>query len=127
MSEYGDSFLLGPFREFYAEIISLKQLIGAGAWVSPASGAGTDAAPDGKQIETGTWVYFPDVIAEDAPDDVATITAHTWTTPESTTALTRVEKGGKGLSTDLQDASQPSDGLRLSTQVWHRLITLFQR
>src|SRR3712207_4490131 len=115
MSEYGDSFLLGPFREFYAEIISLKQLIGAGAWVSPAPGAGAPAEAEGRQMETGTWVYFPDVIAEDAADDVASVTAHNWTAPESTTALTRVEGGGKGVALDYQEPSQPSDGLRLST------------
>ncbi|HKQ53370.1 MAG TPA: DotU family type IV/VI secretion system protein [Pyrinomonadaceae bacterium] len=126
MSEYGDSFLLGPFREFYAEIINLKQLIGAGAWVSPPPDASASPAPDGKQLETGTWVYFPDVIAEAAPEDVATITAQTWTTQESTTALTKVGKGG-GAAVGFPEEPQPSDTLRLSTQVWHRLISLFQR
>ena len=127
MSEYGDSFLLGPFREFYAEIISLKQLVSAGAWVSPPSETSALAVPDERQVETGTWVYFPDVIEEAAPDDVARITAHTWTTQESATALTRVESGGKGAALDFPDKSQPSDNFRLSSHVWHRLITLFQR
>ena len=127
MSEYGDSFLLGPFREFYAEIISLKQLISAGAWVSPPSEMSAPAAPDEKQVETGTWVYFPDVIEEAAPDDVARIMAHTWTTQESTTALTKVESGGKAAALDFPGQAQPSDTFRLSTQVWHRLISLFQR
>jgi type VI secretion system protein ImpK len=127
MSEYGDSFLLGPFREFYTEVISLKQLINAGAWVSPPAGASAPATPDEKQVETGTWVYFPDVIAEAAPDDVARITAHTWTTQESATALTKVESVGKTAALDLAEQSQPSDTFRLSTQVWHRLISLFQR
>ena len=124
MSEYGDSFLLGPFREFYAEIISLKQLIGAGAWVSPPADASAPAALDGKQLETGTWVYFPDVIAEDVPEDIATITAHNWTSEEGTTALTRA---GGGAAVGFPEKPQPSDTLRLSTQVWHRLISLFQR
>ena len=124
MSEYGDSFLLGPFREFYAEIISLKQLISAGAWVSPSSEA---SANEEKQVETGTWAFFPDVIAEGATGDVARITAHTWTTQESTTALTRVEGGGRAMALDFSEQSQPSDAFRLSTQVWHRLISLFQR
>jgi|ERR1044071_3031543 type VI secretion system protein ImpK len=127
MSEYGDSFLLGPFREFYAEVISLKQLISAGAWVSPPSDTSALATLDETPDETGTWVYFPDVIEEAATDDVARITAHTWTTQESTTALTRVGTGGTGAALDFAEQSQPSDSFRLSTHVWHRLISLFQR
>ncbi|HKR00316.1 MAG TPA: DotU family type IV/VI secretion system protein [Pyrinomonadaceae bacterium] len=127
MSEYGDSFLLGPFREFYAEVISLKQLVSAGAWVSPATEASAPATPDDKLVEVGTWVYFPDVIAEAEADDVATITAQTWTTQESTTALTRVENVGKAAALDVTGQSQPSDTLRLSTHVWQRLVSLFRR
>jgi type VI secretion system protein ImpK len=130
MSEYGDSFLLAPFREFYAEIIRLKQMVGVGAWASPSSGANTaSAAPEAVSGQKGTWVYFPDVIAESASDDVARITAHTWTTPqESTTALVKADqKGdGNGSAMDFPDQSL-SNSYRISTLVWHRLASLFQR
>jgi type VI secretion system protein ImpK len=130
MSEYGDSFLLAPFREFYAEIIRLKQMVSVGAWVSPPAGANTTASPEAVQGQRGTWVYFPDVIAEAASDDVARITAHTWTpTQEGTTALVRADSrgDGNGSGLDFSDQSQPSDSYRISTLVWHRLASLFQR
>jgi type VI secretion system protein ImpK len=128
MSEYGDSFLLAPFREFYAEIIRLKQMVIVGAWVSPSSGAGAAVAkPDGAQGQTGTWVYFPDVMAE-ATDDVAQITAHTWTpTADSTSALVKVEGADKSAVVMDYPEPFPSDSYRISTLVWHRLASLFQR
>jgi type VI secretion system protein ImpK len=128
MSEYGDSFLLAPFREFYAEIIRLKLLVSAGAWVSPPAGAGDAAAPNERQAEKGTWVYFPDVITEAGSDDVARITSQTWTPPpDAMTALTKVERGGKVSAIDFPEPYQPSDSSRLTTQVWHSLVSLFQR
>jgi type VI secretion system protein ImpK len=128
MSEYGDSFLLAPFREFYAEIIRLKLMVSAGAWVSPSTGQTATAKPNEVQVETGTWVYFPDMIAEAASDDVARITAHTWTAPpDGSTALTRLDSGATQSAMDFPEQVQPSDSYRVSTLVWHRLVSLFQR
>src|ERR1051325_9894906 len=61
MNKYDDSFLLAPFREFYAEVIRLKQMIKTGVWVSATEApAGTSA--ENFKPETGTWLYFPDIV-----------------------------------------------------------------
>ena len=92
MSEYGDSYLLAPFREFYAEVIRLKLLAGAGAWVSPPVETNSTSQPDKVQSQTGTWVYYPDIVTDEGLDDAASITAQT-VAPKviNTTALVRVE------------------------------------
>jgi type VI secretion system protein ImpK len=130
MSEYGDSFLLAPFREFYAEIIRLKLLAGAGAWVSPPVETSSTSQSDKAQTQTGTWVYYPDVVSETDSEMMAGITTQTLT-PEadSSMALVRVEPGGNGSAAAMDSPGllQPSDSFRVSTVVWHRLVALFQR
>ena len=129
MSENGDSFLLAPFREFYAEIIRLKLLAGAGAWVSPPVETTSTAQADKVQTQTGTWVYYPDVVADaGGSETVARIPSQTLTPKaDNSTALVRVEPGGNGSAMDSLDLLQPSDSFRVSTVVWHRLVALFQR
>ena len=128
MSENGDSFLLAPFREFYAEIIRLKLLAGAGAWVSPPVETTSTSQADKVQTQTGTWVYYPDVVADAGSETVARIPSQTLTPKaDNTTALVRVEPGGNGSAMDSLDLLQPSDSFRVSTVVWHRLVALFQR
>jgi type VI secretion system protein ImpK len=130
MSEHGDSFRLSPFREFYAEIIRLKLLAVAGAWVSPPSGANATAQPEDVQTQTGTWVYYPDVVSDTGSDEVARITTQTLTPKaDNSTALVRVEPEGNGTAFSLEapELLQPADSFRVSTVVWHRLVTLFQR
>jgi type VI secretion system protein ImpK len=130
MSEYGDSFLLAPFREFYAEIIRLKLLAGAGAWVSPPVEANSTSQPDKAQAQTGTWVYYPDVVSDAGANDAARITTQTLT-PEAdgSMALVRVEPAGNGSASAVDSFAllQPADSFRVSTVVWHRLVALFQR
>lgn len=127
MTGYGDSFLLAPFQEFYAEIIRLKLMAGAGTWVAPRPQAGVAANPDEVQTEAGTWVYFPDVMVDASTDDVANTAASWVTVAENTTALSLVD-GNKRSPASMMDAqSQPSDSFRVSTMVWHRLVALFQR
>src|SRR5947209_1482638 len=130
MSEYGDSFLLAPFREFYAEIIRLKLLAGAGAWVSPPVEKGSASQPDKAQTQTGTWVYYPDVVADAGPDDAVRIRTQTLTpSADNSSALVRVEPEGNGSASTMDSMAllQPSDSFRVSTVVWHRLVALFQR
>lgn len=130
MSDYGDSFLLAPFREFYAEIIRLKLLAGAGAWVSPPAVANSTSQPDEAQTQTGTWIYYPDVISDAGAETVARITTQTLSPKEdNSTALVRVEPGANGAASamDFPGLLQPSDSFRVSTVVWHRLVALFQR
>jgi type VI secretion system protein ImpK len=130
MSEYGDSFLLAPFREFYAEIIRLKLLVGAGSWVSPAAGASPAAPPGEVQTQTGTWVYYPDGISDAGSDDVARITTQTLNPQaDSATALIKAEATAdiSAPSMEMPTLLQPSDSFRISSVVWHRLVALFQR
>ena len=130
MREYDDSFRLAPFREFYAEVIRLKRLARAGAWVSPSAGARADAQPDGAPNQTGTWVYYPDAFSETDSDESARITTQVFATQANgSTALVRVEAGGNSPAStrDFPSPLQPSDSFRVGTVVWHRLVALFQR
>jgi type VI secretion system protein ImpK len=130
MSEYGDSFQLAPFREFYAEIIRLKLLVSAGAWVSPSPGATPTSPPDSAPNQTGTWVYYPDALSDTSSDDVARITTQTLTPKANiSTALVRAEPGGNGSppAMSFSELLQPADSFRVSAVVWHSLVTLFQR
>lgn len=130
MNEYGDSFLLAPFREFYAEIIRLKLLVGAGAWVSPPFGADPTSPPDEASSQTGTWIYYPHDVSAAGTDDIASIAAQSWTPiSEGSMALVRAEPGANisPSAMDITGLLQPSDSFRVSTVVWHRLVTLFQR
>ena len=130
MGEYDDSFRLAPFREFYAEIIRLKLLASAGAWVSPPAVVNSTAPPDDAPNQTGTWVYYPDADVESGSDDVARITSQTFAPKaKGSTTLVRVEPGGNSPApaTDFAPLLQPADSFRVTTVVWHRLVTLFQR
>jgi type VI secretion system protein ImpK len=130
MSDYSDSYRLAPFREFYAEIIRLKLLASAGAWVSPAAGASSNAQPGDAPNQTGTWIYYPDAFADADSDEVTRITTHTLAPKaNNATALIRTEPGGNGshAHADFSESLQPSDSFRVSSVVWHRLVTLFQR
>jgi type VI secretion system protein ImpK len=131
MGEYDDRFRLAPFREFYAEVIRLKRLARAGAWVSPAAGAQVAAQqPDGAPKQTGTWVYYPDAFSETGSDNAARITTQVFTPKANgSTALVRVEPGGNSPAPapDVSSPLEPSDSFRVGTVVWHRLVTLFQR
>ncbi|HJR08836.1 MAG TPA: DotU family type IV/VI secretion system protein [Pyrinomonadaceae bacterium] len=130
MGEYDDPFRLAPFREFYAEIIRLKLLASAGAWVSPSAGARSNAQPDVAPNQTGTWVYYPDAFSETGSDDATRITTQVLTPRgNGSTALVRIEPGGNSPASplDVPALPQPSDSFRVGAVVWHRLVTLFQR
>lgn len=130
MNEHGDSFLLALFQEFYAEIIRLKAMVGVGAWGSPSTVANPSAKSGAEQgQQKGTWVYFPDVMAEDASaaagDDVASLTAQTWASKgDDASALIKAEDRK---AMDFSGQFQPSDSYRISTMVWHELASLLQR
>lgn len=100
MSEYGDSFLLAPFREFYAEIINLKLYVDEGG----------------------------DGVSDAGEDEFSMMMAGTATQQASSaTALVRVDPGGAGAvsAMDLPTVFQPLDSNRIST-VRHSLVKLFQ-
>jgi type VI secretion system protein ImpK len=100
MSDYGDSYRLGPFREFYAEIIRLKQIASEAVWTSPSARAALAPPPD------------------DAPQRKANIS----------TALVRAEPGGNGSHSTMEflEPLQPTDSSGVGSVVWHRLVSLFQ-
>jgi type VI secretion system protein ImpK len=138
MREYGDTFLLAPFREFYREVIRLKRMVGTGAWVSNASAPDAETEPEDLRAATGTWVYFPDVIPEtDVEFDETTHASKraTTTTPRAsapppwgaTEPHVNGEPAGVALDADFDQQLAPSDHARISTFVWQRLLSLFER
>lgn len=127
MGEYDDSFRLTPFREFYAEIINLKQEVGARVWVSPADAANYPSQPGDAPDQTDAAVYYPNPDGDAGPDNITRLTTHALTaTVNNSTALVKVEPGGNNSAIDLSEL-QPLDSLKATTLVWHRLVTLFQR
>jgi len=52
--EYGESFLLAQFREFYGEVIRLKRAVESGGWVMAAD-RGPGEAPDYTRAASAIW------------------------------------------------------------------------
>jgi len=137
MKEYGDTFLLAPFREFYREVIRLKRMVVSGAWVAPSTpGAGAE----GEDVRTaaGTWVYFPDVIPGTEVEEERDVRATAWVAPATGVAPWDAHAGNGASSTQTPSSSSspssetgsqlaPSDEIKVSTFVWQRLVTLFER
>jgi type VI secretion system protein ImpK len=128
MNEYGDSFLLAPFREFYREVIRLKRVIRAGTIPHPLA-PGADA--DDSKLVTGTWVFFPEIISEVGLDERTGMLGGTTsgTTPApGNRAVFALPEHHSGDTPALEYSGQPpADHLRIYTLVWHRLLTLFER
>ncbi|MDT7687895.1 MAG: type secretion system protein ImpK [Acidobacteriota bacterium] len=139
MREYGDTFLLAPFREFYREVIRLKRMVGTGAWVSNAAASHAETESEDVRIAAGTWVYFPDVIPEhDAEFDTTASRAGTRGgastrsgSPRAASpppwSATEPHGNGEPVATDFGQQLAPSDHARVSTFVWQRLLSLFER
>ncbi|HEY0005636.1 MAG TPA: DotU family type IV/VI secretion system protein [Pyrinomonadaceae bacterium] len=130
MNEYGDSFLLGPFREFYREVIRLKRMVSTGTWSSPNEPSSAET-PDEIKVKTGTWVYFPDIVSE-APDQSAEIAGGnaSWTNATGgAPAWAKPVQVGNEATTALDYGEQipSSDSIRMSNFVWQRLVSLFER
>jgi type VI secretion system protein ImpK len=131
MREYGDTFLLAPFREFYREVIRLKRMVKTGAWVSPPP-SGADVGAEDLQVATGTWVYFPDVIPAtelEAEPDVAT---GAWVAPiGDVPPWARPEHKGNGANSSPTEPQReplaPAEHIKISTFVWQKLLSLFER
>ena len=138
MREYGDTFLLGPFREFYRELIRLKRMVGTGAWVSPAAGAQAEAEPEDLRVASGTWVYFPDVIPEPEEEEefdgaglgrgrAGGERAFTHEPPWGEAGARGAVSPAAGAAARPGELLAPSDQARVSTYVWQRLLSLFER
>ena len=137
MREYGDTFLLAPFREFYKEVIRLRRLVMSGAWVGTAAPSAQGEAEDLK-AQTGTWVYFPDVIPGTEVEEERGARAAAWVAPPGGAGAPWDAPphkanggGGNGSKTsapaEAGDKLAPSDEIKVSTFVWQRLVSLFER
>jgi type VI secretion system protein ImpK len=129
MREYGDTFLLAPFREFYKEIIRLKRVVETGAWTAPAAPPAV-AAPEPEELPAanGTWLYLPDFIPDG--EVVTEADAHTWVAPPGAAGgRWDVAEARRHGSTPTPPGQQlvPSEHARLTTIVWQRLLMLFER
>jgi type VI secretion system protein ImpK len=127
MSKYDESFLLAPFREFYAEVIRLKHMIKTGVWVSSAE---APAAAEDLKPETGTWVYFPDVVVGARAEAESVTEMRALRAPQHPVpqwAQVRPEGNGNNQSLDLAEQSPDADYLKMSRFVWQRLVALFER
>jgi type VI secretion system protein ImpK len=132
--EYGDTFLLAPFREFYREVIRLKRMVMTGAWVAPASSVG--AQGEEMKSAAGTWVYFPDVIPGTEVEEEREVRTNAWVAPAGATAPwdAPAHKGNGSSSassaspsSEFSEQLAPSDEIKVSTFVWQRLVSLFER
>src|SRR5688572_25599952 len=143
MREYGDTFLLAPFREFYRELTRLKRMVATGPWVTPAADAGAEPEADNVRVATGTWVYFPDLLPE-AEADYESPEPASYSAPRAGHAATRAEgatlpgqgatHAGNGSASRVAapaaasgEQLAPSDHARVCTFVWQRLLSLFER
>jgi type VI secretion system protein ImpK len=130
MREYGDTFLLAPFREFYREVIRLKRMVKTGAWVTPMGGSEHGAEDSG--ASKGTWVYYPDFVPatglEAEPEAGATTAAvvplrdaPAWAAPDRRGDAPRAELMPPG------EPPAPADYIKISIFVWQQLLSLFER
>lgn len=138
MKEYGDTFLLAPFREFYREVIRLRRMVVTGAWAAasnavPATPESAEGEAADLKTQAGTWVYFPDVIPE--PEGGATARGAAWVSPQGGAQApweTPPTHEGNGTTPSTSNGNgntqlAPTDDMRASTFVWQRLVSLFER
>jgi type VI secretion system protein ImpK len=129
MNDYGNSFLLAPFREFYREVIRLKRVVRAGTWVTTPHELIAEGETDDIKTDTGIWVYFPDSIEASVGDEALELRDSDWD------ALAGAPPGwelpGRKAAAPpaaLEYTEQaPAEHIRISTLVWQRLLTLFER
>ena len=144
MREYGDTFLLAPFREFYREVIRLRRMVMSSAWAAPTAGAQGEAEDAGAQA--GTWVFFPEVISDESVEEErsSSAPAASWVTPPGGASAPwdapphktnggngSKKNGGNGSHShapaEASDKLAPSDEIKVSTFAWQRLVSLFER
>lgn len=129
MNKYDDSFLLAPFREFYAEVIRLKHMIKTGVWVSATEAPAGASAEDFKP-EKGTWLYLPDIVvgASGETETVTEVRAPLALKPAVPQwAQVNHESNGNSQALDYIEQSPDADYLKMSRFVWQRLVALFAR
>ena len=133
MKEYGDTFLLGPFREFYREVIRLKGQVKAGPIVATPTAAPSAPAlgPAAYEPEAVVRAYFPDEPA--GPESRRTQAAEAgdaWFAPRGDVvppwAAPREGADGNGAA-GYAPAPTPLHQVHAGTYAWQSLLTLFER
>jgi type VI secretion system protein ImpK len=127
MGEYGDTFLLGPFREFYKEVIRLKQVVVKGGYVAPSGTAEQEA--EVSNVARGKWFFVSDA-TPGAEGYEAPVTS-AWVTPpgDQSPPWTVADAAGNGSGADAEARTllAPSEQVQFSAYVWQCLVSLFER
>lgn len=64
MKEYGDTFLLGPFREFYRQVMRLRDQAVNGTWAAAAAAESVYDADEARRLSAGPSPWDEDDIPE---------------------------------------------------------------
>ena len=108
-----DSFLLAQFREFYTEVIRLKQLVKSDGWDCPPE---TSEGNGSRPPDAGTWVFFSQTAAAGDPAGAVPV--------QESLAVRRVSQ----LTQFAPEVNPPSSHeIRLTLMVWQSLRVLFDR
>jgi type IV/VI secretion system ImpK/VasF family protein len=120
MKEYGETYLLAPFRDFYAEVIRLKALAQRGAGDAGAWGVGAET---GAQA-SGAGDYFAGLLpGEDA------LAPGAWDLPGAGRLPwdTSKRKGnGARLPSPAETSLAVTSEVKGSTYIWRRLVALIE-
>ncbi|HYJ88765.1 MAG TPA: DotU family type IV/VI secretion system protein [Pyrinomonadaceae bacterium] len=122
---YNESFLLWQFRDFYSEIIRLKQLINSRKWVAPTQLEGGNGNGNGHgngdeaAAESGTWIYYPPLDQVTGP--------FPFRLSGTATSLAVRPKQPWSLTEDYASSPALSEQSRISLVVWQSLLAAFHR
>ena len=128
MKEYGDTYLLAPFREFYREVMRLREMADTGALAAAA-----DAAAEFKSPSSADDDYFPEVIPEVEPEGSLTrgsawelkSASASWETPDSRDGSKPSGANGAGDNGGAQLV--PAGDMSESAYVLQSLVSLLKR
>jgi type VI secretion system protein ImpK len=131
MMEYGDTYLLAPFREFYREVMRLRDMADTGTLAAAADAAADFNSP------AGAGVYIPEVVPDAEPEasfardsawELKPASA-SWETPEPRDGNGLKLSGANGDVGANNGGAQlvPAGDMRESTYVLQSLVSLLKR
>jgi type VI secretion system protein ImpK len=125
MKEYGDTFLLAPFREFYREVIRLKHFAQTGVMAVPAAGTQSVAAEDLNTQAAGASAAVIDMIPGEVEERGA------WGSPPGARRLpwaaSKRRVGGAQPSAAPDTSLVVPSEIKRSTIIRRRLVSLLER